>query len=180
MTNMIRIAAATIAVLLLTTAAEARHRHHHYRHAATHHRVSHLEAQGCVFDNNGRTSCQGSISGYVEPLQARRRAIYDANGNSAVIGGRPAGCPHAYCGCGLARYLGINDPRLNLAWNWTRYYHGSMAVAVWPHHVAGIERMTGRRTAIMIDFNGGHGLSYRHERSLAGARIVGGTQMALR
>lgn len=98
----------------------------------------------------------------------------DAAPTSEIIGGRPAGCPHAYCGCGARKYLGIHDARLNLAWNWTKYYRGSTPVAVWRHHVAIIERITGPHTAILIDFNSGRGLSRRHERSIAGAKIVGG------
>src|SRR5690348_6224620 len=47
-------------------------------------------------------------------------AILDANGNGTIIGGRPAGCPHNYCGCGLRIHLGISDKRFNLAWNWAR------------------------------------------------------------
>lgn len=90
-----------------------------------------------------------------------------------IIGGRPAGCPHAYCGCGARLYLGIADVRLNLASNWLRYYSGSTPVAVWSHHIAIIERMTGPRTAILRDYNSGGGLSRIHERSLAGARIIG-------
>src|SRR5690349_14525749 len=46
----------------------------------------------------------------------------DANGNGTIIGGRPAGCPHNYCGCGLRMYLGLADKRFNLAWNWARYF----------------------------------------------------------
>jgi hypothetical protein len=64
----------------------------------------------------------------------------DANGNEArVIGGRPAGCPHAFCGCGLARFLGLEDRRLWLAANWPRLFHRTQAhagaVAARAHHV---------------------------------------------
>ena len=86
----------------------------------------------------------------------------------------PAGCPrYAFCGCGARKDLGLSDVRLNLAWNWTKYYHGPTPVAVWRHHIAIIERWTGPNTAILRDYNSGGGLSRRHERSLAGARIVG-------
>jgi hypothetical protein len=40
-----------------------------------------------------------------------------------VIGGRPDGCPHRYCGCASAKYVGLanNDGRLNLARNWLAF-----------------------------------------------------------
>lgn len=104
----------------------------------------------------------------------RHTTIIDANGN--VIGGRPQGCPHAYCGCGLRKYLGINDPRLDLAWNWARLFPrghaGPGMAAVRHHHVMLIERMTGPMTAIVRDYNGGRHLSYIHERSLRGYVFV--------
>ncbi len=101
----------------------------------------------------------------------RVQSYVDANG-SQVIGARPAGCPHAYCGCGLRKYLGIDDTRLDLAWNWTKYYRGDRAVAVWHHHVALIEQMVGPGEALLRDYNSGGGLSRLHIRSIAGAVIV--------
>jgi len=93
-----------------------------------------------------------------------------------VIGGRPHGCPHAYCGCGLARYLGKTDKRLNLAWNWARMFPraapGARKAVVWRHHVALIEYMTGPNEAMLRDYNGGRGLSYLHVRSIRGAVVV--------
>ena len=109
-----------------------------------------------------------------------RQADSGAGGGNGVIGGRPAGCPRQYCGCGARLYLGISDKRLDLAWNWTRYYRGSTPVAVWPHHIAIIVRMTGPRTAVVRDYNGGRGLSYIHERDISRARIVSGSQLAMR
>lgn len=110
------------------------------------------------------------------PAEAKK---YRDDSGSQIIGGRPAGCPHRYCGCGARKYLGIDDVRLNLAWNWTKYYHGSTPVAVWRHHVAIIERMTGPHTAILRDYNSGRGLSRIHERDIKGARIVGRTSLAM-
>ena len=54
----------------------------------------------------------------------------DADGNRAyamadaaqIIGSRPSDCPHSYCGCGLRKYLGLEDKRLNLASNWARLF----------------------------------------------------------
>ncbi len=96
-----------------------------------------------------------------------------------IIGHRPAGCPHAYCGCGLRLYLGIDDKRLNLAWNWTRYYRGNRVIAVWRHHVALVEHLNGDGTALLRDYNSGRGLSRLHVRSIRGARLVNGGSYSL-
>lgn len=155
------------AFALVGSAAHAKPRHHIAR-------ADSAVGFSCVPDNDGHQVCQGSISRTVG--QRRVTAAYDG---STVIGGRPAGCPRQYCGCGAARFLGLSDPRLNLAWNWTKYYHGPTPVAVWRHHIAIIERMTGPNTAILRDYNSGRGLSRIHERSIAGARIVGRTNLAM-
>jgi hypothetical protein len=99
----------------------------------------------------------------------RVSASYDSG---TIIGGRPAGCPVRYCGCGARLYLGINDIRLNLAANWPRYYKGNRMIAVWSHHVALVERMTGPNEALLRDYNSGGGLSRLHIRNISGARII--------
>lgn len=162
--------AVAFACLFAISAANAKPRHHKHHHIA---RAAITESMGCLPDNDARLHCSGSI----QRIQGRLKVAVSSEG---VIGGRPAGCPHAYCGCGARLYLGIDDPRLNLAWNWTKYYHGLTPVAVWRHHIAIIERMTGPSTAILRDYNSGSGLSRIHERSIAGARIVGRTNLASR
>jgi hypothetical protein len=107
----------------------------------------------------------------------RPHVAYDASGNSAsIIGGRPAGCPHAFCGCALRKYLGIGDKSLDRAWEWAikfpRTSAHAGAAAVRRHHVMLIESMTGPLTAIVRDYNGGRHLSYIHERSLRGYVFV--------
>jgi len=168
-----RLTAFMLAALLaacMNTPSDARQHHKRYHHHLT--RVHIAEATDCLSDDNGHTNCNGS--------NKRIQSHYYASDEGQVIGGRPSGCPHAYCGCGARLYLGIDDPRLNLAWNWTKYYHGSMPVAVWYHHVAIIERMTGPHMAILRDYNSGNGLSRIHERSIAGARIIGMTNLAMK
>lgn len=160
--------AIALACAIASTSAHARPRHHIAR-------IQIQEVVHCVFDNDGHQTCRGAI----QRIHGRIKVTVRYNGET-VIGGRPAGCPRQYCGCGAARYLGLSDPRLNLAWNWTKYYHGPTPVAVWHHHIAIIERMTGPSTAILRDYNSGHGLSRIHERSIAGARIVGRTSLAMR
>ena len=125
-------------------------------------------AMECVHDNSGRVVCSGPVGRVSE-----RVAV---SGDAVIIGGRPAGCPRRYCGCGLRKYLGINDKRLDLAWNWARLFpraHPAPGMAVvWRHHVALIVRMTGHREAVLRDYNSGRGLSRIHVRSIAGAVIV--------
>jgi hypothetical protein len=102
---------------------------------------------------------------------------FDANGNEArVIGGRPAGCPHAVCGCGLAKYLGLNDRRLWLAWNWARLFPHTHAragaAAVRHHHVMLlIEHIAGNRWLVK-DWNGGRHLAWEHVRDVRGYVFV--------
>lgn len=111
------------------------------------------------------------------PSRAATRAVsVDASGNRIVIGGRPAGCPHRYCGCGLRKYLGIDDVSLNLAWNWARKYRRVAAApgmaAVRRGHVMLLVRHVAGTRYIVRDYNGGRGLSYIHERDVRGFVFV--------
>lgn len=122
---------------------------------------------------------QQGCSDWQRPTPARRlpaRAQVDASGNAIIIGGRPAGCPHKYCGCALRLHLGINDTSLNLAWNWARKFQRATAapgmVVVWRSHVALIEEVVGPGEALLRDYNSGRGLSRIHVRSIAGAVVV--------
>jgi hypothetical protein len=69
---------------------------------------------------------------------AHQRAAYGGNA------GRPADCYGiAWCGCWLARALGLSNPALNLAANWAHWGRPAGgphvgAVVVWPHHVGRI------------------------------------------
>jgi hypothetical protein len=131
----------------------------------------------CTFTNNGRQNCG---SGY----RRTRAPDLDANGNrveridqGTVIGGRPAGCPHAYCGCGLRKYLGLADKRLNLASNWARLFPREAApraglAAVRAHHVMYIERSEGNGLWLIRDYNSGGGLSRLHVGDLRGYIFV--------
>lgn len=110
----------------------------------------------------------------ITPAHARHRHYVDANGN--VIGGRPAGCPHAYCGCGLRKYLGIDDVRLNLAWNWAklfpRTFAHSGAAAVRHHHVMLLVSQVSGSIWTVRDFNGGRHLTWLHDRDTRGYVFV--------
>lgn len=163
---MTKLMAALIAAFCIVANPALAHKRHHHTQV-----YSHSNGPVCEFSNEGRTIC-----GFMP--QIAQIAVSEAIG-ATIIGGRPSGCPHAYCGCGARLYLGISDTRLNLAWNWTKYYHGSTPVAVWPHHIAIIEKMTGPGMAILRDYNSGGGLARIHERSIAGARIVSGGMASL-
>jgi hypothetical protein len=93
-----------------------------------------------------------------------------------VIGGRPAQCPRAYCGCGASLHLfGRIIPALNLAANWFRFPRAAPAprmVAVRRHHVFVLEQHVGGSIWIVHDSNSGGRATRLHARSIAGYKIV--------
>ena len=99
----------------------------------------------------------------------------DANGN--VIGGRPKGCPHAFCGCEASRYLfGTIRADLNLASNWIRKFPRTSPAAgmaaVRNHHVMVLMSQVGGNDWLVHDGNSGGGLTRDHVRSISGYMIV--------
>jgi hypothetical protein len=171
--NCLRLMGASIVLLLFVSdPASARHRHHHHRYLVT------QRAGSCTLTNDGRQVC-GSAAPTV-----RAQAV-DANGNrvarvadeGSVIGGRPDGCPHAYCGCGLRKFLGLADKRLNLARNWARLFPHEPGprpglAAVRSGHVMYIESAAGNGRWVIRDYNSGGGLSRVHVRDLRGYVFV--------
>ncbi len=142
------------------------------------HRRGAVSNDKCVLTNDGRRICGTAAQAGATPL-------IDASGNRVVaraeqgtiIGGRPAGCPYRYCGCGLRKYLGIADKRLNLAWNWARLFPrvggpGPGVAAVRSGHVMYIERSVGNGQWLVRDYNSGGGLSRLHVRSVRGYVFV--------
>jgi hypothetical protein len=95
---------------------------------------------------------------------------------TTVIGGRPSGCPWAFCGCGLRKYLGLEDKRLDLAWNWSRLFRHTGpspgVAAVRRHHVMLLVEHVAGSTWLVRDYNGGRHLSYIHERDVRGYVFV--------
>jgi len=93
-----------------------------------------------------------------------------------LVGGRPAGCPHAFCGCGAAiRVFGHIVPPLNLASNWLRFRRTSPApgmVAVNRRHVFVLERYISGSVWLTHDSNSGGHKTRVHPRSIAGFVIV--------
>jgi hypothetical protein len=125
-------------------------------------------------DQRGCSDWKGQKSDIGYPIT--RRPAIDANGNAVVIGGRPTGCPHAYCGCGLARYLGLKDRRLNLAWSWAKMFPRTSAApgmaAVRRGHVMLLQSHVEGTRWIVRDYNGGRHLSWIHERDVRGFVFV--------
>lgn len=93
-----------------------------------------------------------------------------------VIGGRPAGCPRQFCGCGASLHLfGRVIPSLNLAANWFRFPRAAPAprmVAVRRHHVFVLEQHIGGSVWQVFDANSGGHATRRHARSITGYVIV--------
>ena len=98
------------------------------------------------------------------------------SGGDRVIGGRPAGCPSSFCGCGAAlRVFGRIVPELNLAANWLRFPRTSPApgmVAARRGHVFVLEQPLGGDMWMAYDANSGGHATRMHARSLRGYTIV--------
>lgn len=110
----------------------------------------------------------------VGPVAARgRHHSYQAG---EVIGGRPAGCPHAFCGCGASLHLfGRIIPSLNLAANWLRFPRALPApkmAAARRGHVMVLEEHISGNIWLVHDSNSGRHLTRMHTRSIAGYTIV--------
>lgn len=111
--------------------------------------------------------------GSVEPLSVARGVWQEA---ARVIGGRPAGCPSRFCGCGASLHLfGRIIPALNLAANWLRFPRAAPApkmAAARRGHVFVLERHIAGNTWLVFDANSGGRRTRIHPRSIAGYTIV--------
>ena len=150
------------------------HPHHHYRH-----RLAVQRVDRCTLTNEGRRICSSTA-------QPTSRAVLSTPNNGRrvrsaeagqIIGSRPAGCPHAYCGCGLRKYLGLADTRLNLARNWARLFPREPSAraglaAVRNHHVMYVQASAGDGRWLVRDYNSGGGVSRLHVRDLRGYVFV--------
>ena len=99
-----------------------------------------------------------------------------AQSGERVVGGRPAGCPNAFCGCEASLYkFGRIIPGLNLASNWRRFPRTAAApgmAAVRSGHVMILESQVGGNVWTVHDGNSGGHVTREHARSLAGYTIV--------
>ena len=99
------------------------------------------------------------------------------NRSGGVIGGRPSGCPHAYCGCEASRFVfGVIKADLNLAANWIRKFPRTSPApgmaAARNHHVMVLMSHVGGSNWMVHDGNSGHGLTREHVRSISGYVVV--------
>jgi len=94
-----------------------------------------------------------------------------------VVGGRPSGCPHQYCGCGTSlKIFGRIRPELNLASNWLRKFPRTspapgMAAARSGHVMLLMAHVGGDKWKV-YDSNSGGGLTRVHVRSIRGFAVV--------
>jgi hypothetical protein len=135
---------------------------------------------GCDFTNGGRVICgPGAAVGAQTAVTrtTRRGVVVTSVDQGTIIGSRPSDCPHAYCGCGLRKYLGLSDKRLNLATNWIKLFpraSGPAAgvAAVRSGHVMYIESSAGDGQWLVRDYNSGGGMSRLHVRDVRGYVFV--------
>jgi hypothetical protein len=159
----LKIMAAIAVVLLAVAPAEARKLPRHDSETA----------HGCVYGATAVVVCRGT-----EYRTTERPRVSDADGNRAsVVGGRPAGCPHAFCGCEASLYLfGKIVPALNLAANWIRKfpraYPAPGMAAARNHHVMVLIRHVSGSDWLVHDGNSGGHKTREHVRSIAGYVIV--------
>jgi hypothetical protein len=103
-------------------------------------------------------------------------AVSSDMAETEIVGGRPAGCPRSFCGCGAAiRVFGRIVPELNLAANWLRFPRASPApgmAAARRGHVFVLERHIAGDIWLAYDANSGGHATRIHARSLRGYTIV--------
>lgn len=111
-----------------------------------------------------------------KPPRTRRPEHWRAHLAGEILGGRPAGCPSRFCGCGASLHLfGRIIPALNLAANWLRFPRTSPApgmVAARRGHVFVLKQHIEGNTWLVFDANSGGHRTRIHSRSIAGFAIV--------
>ena len=148
------------ASIAITSISDAKHRHAYQPRESNHARIV-CNERGC--------------SAQTKADQAEISSVIDANGN--IVGGRPAGCPHSFCGCEASLYLfGAIHAELNLASNWIRKFPRTSPApgmaAVRNHHVMVLISHVGGRNWLVHDGNSGGGLTRDHVRSTSGYIVV--------
>jgi hypothetical protein len=104
--------------------------------------------------------------------------LFDGDTQTAerVVGSRPIGCPHAFCGCEAALFrFGRIIPPLNLAANWRRFPRsapGPGMAAVRSGHVMILQQHVAGDVWYVHDGNSDGHVTREHPRSIAGYTIV--------
>ena len=163
-----RIAAlAAVFCALATAQAEARPHKAHQR--------QHVQAQSAIITCN-QQGCSDGVD-YSAPERSNRASNVRIETGEGVVGGRPAGCPWRYCGCGVSlKVFGKIIPKLNLALNWKimfpRTEPAAGMVAARSGHVFYIMSVVDSSTVVAFDPNSGRGLTRVHTVSLRGYTVV--------
>jgi hypothetical protein len=153
-------------LLALASPAHAHIRHRHRPHAAA-------PTPFFIFGNFTSAVVEPPVK---FPRATRHVRSYPAP-PSVILGGRPPGCPRAFCGCGASlRVFGRIVPRLNLARAWLDFPRAAPApgmAAARTHHVM-VLVAPGSRPGLWLvhDSNSGHHLTRLHEVSLRGYTVV--------
>jgi hypothetical protein len=171
-----------IALIAAPSMAAARPyaRHHHVQHYRGH---RHYRAYGHRYVAEPRSETnQGS--GFLSAPSQQWQGVWrnhDRLGidmRGGVVGGRPRGCPHAFCGCGTSLFFfGHIVGALNVAANWLHFPHvapqaGVAAVAPSRHHVLAVVSHVSGSLYEVHDSNSGGGLTRNHVRNLSGYTFV--------
>lgn len=167
------------APLILPSQAEARHLHHTSFHRSYHATAHHSYYRRAYVRGYSRHAYfRHSYVRRAYGLQSFRGtyAMATPDGGERVVGSRPYGCPHAFCGCEASLYkFGRIIPELNLASNWYRFPRTAPApgmAAVRPGHVMILESQVSGNVWNVHDGNSGGHVTRDHARSLAGYTIV--------
>ena len=161
-----------IFVCLITTPGNATPRSaHHHRGATTHNPIV-CDLRGC----SDRAAATPRHQAAAHDAYAAVSPV-DANGNTVVVGGRPAGCPYEFCGCEASRYVfGEIRRELNLASAWAKKFPRTQPAAgmaaVRNHHVMILMSHVDGKDWLVHDGNSGNHLTREHVRSIAGYVIV--------
>jgi hypothetical protein len=160
-------------LLVVALGAPAQSRPLHHRHQAAKVKAD----AGCNFTNEGRVICGEAAGVGARTAATRTRRSVATVDQGTIIGSRPSDCPRAYCGCGLRKYLGLSDKRLNLASNWVKLFPraggpAAGVAAVRSGHVMYIESSAGDGQWLVRDYNSGGGMSRLHVRDVRGYVFV--------
>jgi hypothetical protein len=160
--KIIKLFIVTIISVVISTAAQADPRHRHGARHLTSQRLIACDDRGCLDRSHGSNAI---------PQAA------DASGNGTIVGRRPAGCPHEFCGCEASLYLfGEIRAELNLASNWARKFPRTSPApgmaAVRNHHVVVLMSHVEGNDWLVHDGNSGGGLTRDHVISVRGHNIV--------
>jgi hypothetical protein len=102
--------------------------------------------------------------------------IADNQSDERTVGGRPSGCPHAFCGCEASLFrFGRIIPQLNLAANWRHFPRTAPApgmAAVRSGHIMILQQQVAGDLWYVHDGNSGGHVTREHPRSIAGYTIV--------